>query len=299
MIRPALRPACHLLLALFSAFLPPAFADTAPATQSAEAPETAYRDQKLADYLVGTWFQDEMTTDRVSVSDETLLADGSFSGALTLIAPGSAGAGIMKVVYAGHWKIEGDVMVQSMETSKPPLPDLPATEKYRIEVIDAHHFIQESLRSGKRMTIQRQPALTPAHTTRANAPWPDPGPSESWVEIEKNDAHTLSYDKSSVQRHDGIGGAWTRMTLSDEAIKLIAARTSQSNTPTPKSIDSFTLFDCPLKAFRVQEVRVILSNGQSVAVKNPAGTDPTKWERMNALVMRPGNPVKGLCTHLP
>ena len=89
------------------------------------------------------------------------------------------------------------------------------------------------------------------------------------------------------------------MTLTDEAIKQIAVPASQGNTPTPKSIDSFILFDCTLKAYRQQEVRVTLSNGQNVAVKNPAGTDPQNWNRMNALVMRPGNPLKSLCTHLP
>jgi|GEM_PF-2495191 hypothetical protein len=299
MIRPALRPTCHLLLVLFATFLPPAVADTAAPPQSAEAPEASYRGQKLADYLVGKWFHDEITPDNVSASDETLLADGSFNGVITLVGPGSAGPGAMKLVYAGHWKIEGDVMVQSTATSTPALPDLPVTEKYRIEVVDERNFIQESLRSGKRLSIQRAAALKPVHATRASAPWPDPGPSESWADIEKNATHTLSYDKSSVQRHDGISGAWTRMTLTDEAIKQIAVPASQGNTPTPKSIDSFILFDCTLKAYRQQEVRVTLSNGQNVAVKNPAGTDPQNWNRMNALVMRPGNPLKSLCTHLP
>lgn len=129
-------------------------------------------------------------------------------------------------------------------------------------------------------------------------PWPDPGPSESWVEIEKNDAHTLSYDKSSVQRHDGIGGAWTRMTLSDEAIKLIAARTSQSNTPTPKSIDSFTLFDfAPSKLSGAGGSRH--PEQWTKRGREKPGRDRPHEMGTHERPGRPGNPVKGLCTHLP
>lgn len=283
------RPAFSLLAFLLAAT--PALAD---------AP---YRDARLAGYLVGSWFHDETRPNTVLSYDRNFTPDGQFTG--TIIAIRSAGDGtttLARLHYSGHWKVEGDTLVETIESSQPPTEQLPTTDKVHIEVADNTHYTGTDLTErGTRRTFERLPPATPAHIERAKAPWPEPGPDRKWVEMSREPAGVTSYDASTLSWTGSIGGVWLRTRMSDGAVANAQkkARTGKGAATVIKGTESYLLFDCDKPLIRTQETRITLADGQTLTVSKASRDDLAQWERRRDRIERSTGGLLWLCSRRP
>ncbi len=108
------RPIAVLLAGLLATvFIPPARADAPPAAESSDATDATdatYRDAKLADYLVGTWFIDKVEDGVQWSSEFTYGADRKFVGTITRVdlTQGMGPNTIHTMQLSGSWSVDGD-----------------------------------------------------------------------------------------------------------------------------------------------------------------------------------------------
>ncbi len=298
-----IRPIAVLLAGLLATvFIPPALADAPPAAESSDATDATdatYRDAKLADYLVGTWFIDKVEDGVQWSSEFTYGADRKFVGTITRVdlTQGMGPNTIHTMQLSGSWSVDGDVSTEITEKTSSPDYQVPHTERARTLVVDATHLIFIDLESGKRSVHERKPETTDEHVRRVRDAVPDPG-SNAWVEVERGPAGISSYDKSTLDRRGDIVGAWIRVELSDATIDAMKKQSPGGSAgPGIKSMRTYTLTDCRLKLIRPRQLRFTLTNGQEMSMSFPTA-EPGQWERLRGTA-QPNSPQQAVCAVKP
>ncbi len=295
-----MRPIAVLLAGLLATvFIPPVRADAPPAAEISDATDPTYRDAKLANYLVGTWFVDQVEEGVQWSIEYTYSADRKFVGNVTRadLTHGISPNAIQKFLLSGSWSVDGDVLTETTEKSSFPAFEAPKTERARTLVVDATHLIFIDLESGKRVAPERKPETTDEHVRRVRDAVPAPG-SDAWVEVERGPAGISSYDKSTLDRRGDIVGVWIRVELSDAAIDAMKKQSPTGSAgPGIKSMSTYTLTDCRLKLIRPRQLRFTLSDGQEMSMSFPTA-EPGQWERLRGTT-QPDSPQQAICAVRP
>lgn len=289
------RPIAVLLAGLLATvFIPPARADAPPAAEISDATDPTYRDAKLADYLVGTWFVDQVEEGVQWSIEYTYSADRKF---VSNVTRADLTHGIQKFLVSGSWSVDGDVVTEIIEKSSFPAHKVPKTKRTRTLVVDATHLIFIDLESDVRIAFERKPETTDEHVRRVRDAVPDPG-SDAWVEVERGPAGISSYDKSTLDRRGDIVGVWIRVELSDAAIDAMKKQSPTGSAgPGIKSMSTYTLTDCRLKLIRPRQLRFTLSDGQEMSMSFPTA-EPGQWERLRGTT-QPDSPQQAICAVRP
>lgn len=248
-----------------------------------------YRDSKLAQYLVGTWYQDEKE-DSVIISDEvTFEADGTVSSELSYSPVSDVVSNTNvpnSITYSGAWRIDGDIVIETVEKMSVFLKPLPKTGKFRITVIGPDERTSQSLETGKIVTYHRKPTITEQHQQLFHQTWPAPSSTDTWVEFHKDPITTSYFDKSTIQRYGYIVKVWIRADMSEAAIDNARKQHKQlkdrDSTVTGIIMEQgfiYHLLDCRRRLTKPREIR-IHERGQLVASSDYGDEDPEYWTRI-------------------
>ncbi len=259
-----------------------------PAPLLAQHDAGSYRDEKLAQYLVGTWYNETISSTEITESEQTYKADGTFSGTFNVYRlPTITSIGILiKGTFSGIWHVEGDISIETgLEMSMPLFP-LPNTGKYRNTDIQPDQYTSEDVSSGKKNVPRRKPLTTGQHSQVFNKPWPEPFLTDAWIQFHKDSTGIEYYDKLTIQRYDDIVGVWIRGDMSEAAISEAREHASKDRSGLPALIMEKTLIyklvDCKRKLIKPRDIR-IYSGGRLVAASKYEGEDPMNWSRIKAM----------------
>jgi hypothetical protein len=268
---------------------------TTPKAETSSQPsdqttQQLYRDSKLAQYLVGTWYKDKKE-ESVIISDEvTFEADGTVSAELSFspVPDVVSNTNVPNAItYSGAWRIDGDIVIETVEKMSVPLvKPLPKTDKFRITVFGPDERTSQSLETGNIVTYHRKPTITEQHQQLFHQTWPAPSSTDTWVEFHKDPITTSYFDKSTIQRYGYIVKVWIRADMSEAAIdnarkqhKQLKDRGSTLTGIIMEQVFIYHLLDCRRRLTKPREIR-IHERGQLVASSDYGDEDPEYWTRI-------------------
>lgn len=266
-----------------------------PAPLPAQHNAGAYRDEKLAQYLIGTWYHDDddISSTKIYESETTYKADGTYFETVKFYMSNTTTniGNLNKVTFSGIWHVEGDIIIETVQEMSMPLFPLPKTGKYRITDIQPDQHTSEDVSSGEKSAYRRKPSTTEQHSQVFNKPWPEPVLTNGWTQFHKSSVGILYYDKSTIQRYGDVVGVWFREDLSEAAISEAREHASKIRSGLPVVIMEksfiYKLIDCKRKLIKGRDIR-IYSGGKLVAESKYEREDPMNWSR----IIKPRNDVE-------